>query len=666
MPRRFIFIAGALLMAVALLAACGGATPAPTATEAPTEAATEAPTEVATEAPTEVATEAPTEEPVMVTAFILPFGIYPDMQIATVADLASLGIDVSGVEMGEAAPAEGQFEQVPIITTATNVVGIGTYVAAKALAVSSANDPADSFTYEWSLVAPDGSQATLMTGPNLAVWLADVGGDYTLTLTATSPSGAVGEATWEVHATTYVGVGTVAGGEPRPPQCGTCHADKTEAWAATGHATFFTRAIDGEASDHYGPNCISCHTTGFNNRPEAVNGGFDDLAAEAGWQFPATLQAGNWDAFVADYPQVAAMANIQCESCHGPGADHNGGGPIGSSLAYGTCAQCHAEQPYHAIPLQWELSGHAAENAMAFTYPIGEEHTACVRCHSGSAFIDWAAGVPEEEQSTNYQVITCAVCHDPHSATNPSQLRVFDTVTLPDGTEVTSGGASATCMSCHNSRVDPVFAVEGERFFTPHYSTAAELLNNTGGYTWGVELPNSPHGMAIEESCVACHMAPTPGVDNMGTQDPSDDTPLPGHNTVGGHTFAMVSPVDGTENIATCQTCHADVTSFEFAAKADYDGDGTVETNQEEVAGLLEVLKGALEEQGVGFLPYYPYFQLPEDASVDLKGAVFNYKFALSGGSAVHNFERVVALLQLSYEKLTGEPVPNATLILSE
>lgn len=585
---------------------------------------------------------------------------------------------------------EGEDTQVPIITTATNTVGVGTYVAAEAYAVPAGEDAAaqpvqafilpygitpnmhvatvedfaqpepavEGFTFEWGLEAPEGSAAELVQG-TVALFLADVEGQYTLSLTATDANGNSGTTTWTVYATTYVGVGVMAGGDPDVTQCAFCHAEQTDAWLATGHATFFSRAIDGEASDHYGPDCISCHTVGFNDRPEAANNAFDDVAREQGWTFPEVLEPGNWEAMVAEFPGVAGLANIQCESCHGPGNLHvnrtemDGDPMIGLGLNYGTCAQCHAEDPYHVIPQQWELSAHANKTAEAFWYPIGEDHVACVACHSGAGFIDAAMGLPPEERRVDYQVITCAVCHDPHDANHPGQLRIFDAVVLPDGTDVSDAGAAATCMTCHNARTNPVNAVEGERFSTPHYSTAAELMAGTGAYTWGETLPSGTHGFIIEQSCVGCHMAETPGTDDSGA-------PLAGHNTVGGHTFSMVSPVDGTENVAVCQACHEGVESFAFEASGDYDGDGAVETGHEEVDGLIELLGGALTEAGVEILESYPYFNLPEGAGTEIKGAVYNYKFATSGGAATHNLVYTVAMLQLSYEKLTGEPVPNA------
>ena len=81
------------------------------------------------------------------------------------------------------------------------------------------------------------------------------------------------------------------------------------------------------------------------------------------------------------------------------------------------------------------------------------------------------------------------------------------------------------------------------------------------------------------------------------------------------------------------------------------------------VVGLIELVGNELTAAGVEILTHHPYFNIPEGAGADVKGAVYNYKFATSGGAASHNFVYTVAALQLSYEKLAGEPVPNADMM---
>lgn len=596
--------------------------------------------------------------------------------------------------------AIAEIDTVSIVTSANSVVGVGAAAAAEPYAIPAGEDPeaeplqalvmpyaiypdmhvesleafdpeaqsyridVEGFEFKWSLDRPEGSRARLLTSGGVARWQTDVPGAYTLTLEATDATGSTATDAWTVHAVEgYAGVGLMDDDPPALPECAACHSGKSEAWAQTAHATMFSESIDGHASEHYGPNCISCHTTGFDNREGSENGGFDDVAREAGWEFPAELREGNWEQMVAEAPDVAALANVQCESCHGPGTAHVTGdveamGPIAAGLDYGTCAQCHAEGPLHVIPQQWENSAHADRTAHAFWYPIGEDHQECATCHTGGGYIDAAKGLPVEERRTDYQPITCAVCHDPHHADSPDQLRVFDEVVLPDGTDVTEAGPAATCMTCHNTRVDPAASVEGGTFRTPHYSAAAELIAGTGGYTWGEELPSTLHSLILEESCITCHMADTPG-------NTAEGDPLPGQHEIGGHSFAMTSE-SGVQSVEVCQLCHGDsMQSFTLEAKYDYDGNGRAETNEREIAGLLEELHAELRIRGVEILDHYPYVVMPEDASVDLKGALYNYKLASDNPIPAHNLEYLVSLLQLSYQRLTGEEITGAHLLIS-
>ena len=90
---------------------------------------------------------------------------------------------------------------------------------------------------------------------------------------------------------------------------------------------------------------------------------------------------------VAEFPQVAKLANVQCEPpWPGCGARGCSGDPSGSALVSTRDLRAvPAEDPYHVFPQQWEVSAHADKNAQAFWYPIGENRLACVGCHSGAA-----------------------------------------------------------------------------------------------------------------------------------------------------------------------------------------------------------------------------------------------------------------------------------------
>ena len=86
----------------------------------------------------------------------------------------------------------------------------------------------------------------------------------------------------------------------------------------------------------------------------------------------------------------------------------------------------------------------------------------CSPCHSGSGYVQWVkegkpvnsignpAGTLVIPEATN---ISCAVCHDPHDASNIHQLRSAGGQ-LGDGTTYSFAlyGTGAQCLDCHRSR----------------------------------------------------------------------------------------------------------------------------------------------------------------------------------------------------------------------
>jgi hypothetical protein len=330
---------------------------------------------------------------------------------------------------------------------------------------------------------------------------------------------------------------------------------------------------------------------------------------------------------------------------------------------------------------------------------LGEgSNPSCAGCHSAEGFVDRMAG-KTELRAVNDD-LGCATCHDPHSEENTFQLRAVGKVEVTlspesDSFVVENAGLSAVCMNCHNSRRGAsTVADEKATRFTPHASTATEMIAGVGGYDWGFKIANSPHtnigqGVINDEhsnqpgnmdftqinggeapgACVLCHMYQTPG----GVWDTKDSMAVPGHQQIGGHTFNMVTEQNGTkvEHTAPCQQCHPGVTTFDFAATADYDGNGKVEGVQTEVNGLKELLKGAitawkdsagksitLDEEG-GFVTK------DIKLTTDVKAAIYNYSFVGTSG-ATHNFNRTIGLLQVSYFKLSGKNVEGAPLMYSK
>lgn len=580
-------------------------------------------------------------------------------------------------------------------------VGVGT-VLALAMEVPEGGP----FTGTWTLDSkPAGSTATLPAGKAIdsgaSVALSpDVEGNYDLTLTLSDGVNPDIAVMGTIHASTYTGVGIVQASGPSvvptltQPQCG-CHngvlaPNKITPWLETGHATMLIRNINNwdnnaQASYHYGMNCVECHSVGFN--ADADNGGFDDVKGD--WTVPAWSadMSGNWTSLVTSNPEAAKRGNIQCENCHGPAAEHKNSGEaslIAVSIDNASCEPCHGEPPRHAKIQQLELSGHSEKESEAFVHwdedaVEGEDgivSTSCAKCHSGYGYIEFAqtgtvaAKVPAHD-------ISCATCHDPHSDENPSQLRIYDAVTLPwDANPRTGFAESATCMTCHNGRRAKSTALAASPGFS-HYLAAAPVLLGENAYLFGASVSNSSHKEIA--NCVECHMAAGPSSGSF-------------RNMVGSHTFKFEDPTGAFENFANaCNVCHngwGPLTSVDPVAKADYDGDGTVESVDAEIQGLLTLVEGAIEtaNPGLQHVESHPYWS-PVPANWDnaddpgtidvleglglsggalqtLEQAVWNYMLILEDpGAAVHNTKFAAGLLQITYNAVTGTDVPNASLV---
>lgn len=464
----------------------------------------------------------------------------------------------------------------------------------------------------WTLLSPTGSASVLAlptvvdSVTEMTTLTPDVTGTYMVIFTDGANSDTV-----TINAGTYVGA------EAGTPSCSACHSAVYEKWEGTGHADIFTRAMAGTLSDHYSEYCISCHTTGYDEN--AANEGFDDrdFVYPSG---PDSLNSGTWDLLLTNSPEAMKLANIQCESCHGPGSEHNV--PITdsrmvSSLDVNNCAICHDSGPKHAYPNQWEFAGHDATDfdnrgfhgghAIGAFVGYAGGRAACAACHSGSGYVQWVKdGKPVDDNGLPASIsvvpegtlITCAVCHDPHDATNIHQLRLSDTQ-LGDGTPVTVElyGTGAQCMECHRSRraaasysLDPSNA---SSHYGPHHGPQADMLIGANVPDFGFDLPSSPHSR-IPNSCVSCHMY------GEGLTD-ADGNVL----HVGGHSFNM-NDADGNDHVEACAPCHGDVgTTFKekkffWRNNADHDGDGVEEGLQEEIHGMMDELLTFLPQDDEG------------------------------------------------------------------
>ncbi len=381
---------------------------------------------------------------------------------------------------------------------------------------------------------------------------------------------------------------------------------------------------------------------GYDTTPGATNGGFDDVAAELNWTFPAVLQPGNWDAMP---DKLKNLSNIQCENCHGPGSQHGtvGGNPNLISVSYsaGDCAQCHSEGTHHIKPMEWANSRHAIS--------VREESASCAECHGGIGFIDRAEG--KTTLRTEYSAITCVTCHDPHDATNPHQIRSTGEITLENNahTVVEGGGMGRLCMSCHRSRRDAASYVTAyHSHFGPHHGPQTDMLMGTNAVDYGQAIPSSGHKFAIQDTCVTCHMQA------VGANDP-------GFLEVGGHTFTPSwdggtpdNPADDVDLVGACTQCHGPVQSFDIV-RCDYDGNGVVEGVQTEVEGLMREVAMLLPPLGQPTME-----EVTQDFTPAQLKAAYNYLFVEEDGSmGVHNTAYTVGILKGSIADLKAADGPD-------
>ena len=564
-----------------------------------------------------------------------------------------------------------------------NTVGLGQPAYLEAL-VNIAIAPSNVVGVTWVLTnKPIGSVAELATSPlganvptykmadRLTTRVAgrtllrpDLVGQYTVVATIDTTGSGTTNVTQNITAGTYMGINA----------CALCHSggiiapDKVTPWSDTLHATMVTRHIDGHDGGYSRSSCITCHTVGYDANTNAVNGGFDDVAKQLGWTFPAVLTNGNWAAMPAALKNVA---NIQCENCHGPGSQHafslGKTNLISKSFAAGNCGQCHDSLSKHWRNAEWNNSGHA----IAPRSPSGPARAACVRCHTAGGFAGYIGhlGAPTPyATNTVYEAITCAACHDPHDAANPHQLRAGHEITLDNGTTVTNAGAGGFCMNCHQSRTGSVSnSIEkypvgqatwnGGSSFGPHDNPAADMLEGVNGYTYGKEIPSAAHRSAVTNTCVGCHMQTVASTD-------------PAFTKAGGHTMKMSYDVvsGGVTNtvhmVGVCVKCHGEIDSFDMV-RQDYDGDGITDGVQTEVQHLLNRLStltpsATYQADGNyiadGLVKSVGRTTVKTNWPAKFLKAAWNWQFVnndLSKG--VHNAPYAVGLLKASIADLTGD-----------
>ena len=95
--------------------------------------------------------------------------------------------------------------------------------------------------------------------------------------------------------------------------CAGCHSKEMAKWSYSAHARAWESLVKEGADDN--PECIRCHSTGF-NQP----GGFGELSTR----------------------NIRQFKGVQCEACHGPLKGHPQQSEVtAEKVSYSTCLPCH-------------------------------------------------------------------------------------------------------------------------------------------------------------------------------------------------------------------------------------------------------------------------------------------------------------------------------------
>jgi len=348
--------------------------------------------------------------------------------------------------------------------------------------------------------------------------------------------------------------------------CGNCHVDVQAEWAQTKHASAWA---DLQATGHADASCNKCHTTN----------GATNLGADTAGFFAATTDAGK-----------KLYQDVQCEACHGPGANHISAPgetqPI-PTIAMDTthadgCGSCHYDT-HNPFQEQLAVSKHGAMPNWE-----GAAGSCQVNCHTV-----WGAISKFAPRSTAYREFgtnpltttlkpgfTCALCHDPHDATNPAQLRL--TLSATDS-------AQHACGKCHSR--PPVTQASSWTAARGAHGDQFEVLMGNAGYmdpSYGNIQGPMRHGTQ-DGSCATCHMASGPVNTAAGA--------FAVQNT--GHTFEVLPCLNpastATGGVDTSAACTEANRSFDACATSNCHGSAAgartaMDRVQNEMKGYIRVL----------------------------------------------------------------------------
>jgi predicted CXXCH cytochrome family protein len=258
-----------------------------------------------------------------------------------------------------------------------------------------------------------------------------------------------------------------------------------------------------------------------------------------------------------------------------------------------------------------------------------------VGCHEAKGILQ-AWGVKtnyvEATATTDYMAVTCAVCHDPHDARNPGQLRFrFDTPTLENN----------LCMKCHLRRAQP----EVNSSSGPHSPQGPMLLGEAGWIPPNFQYPPGSlvgsHGSDRNPRlCATCHVNNYVVTDKLTNAFTFRAT---------GHSFQAIPCADAQGIPTGAATC--DIAQQSFRACV------TCHLSETAARTALIVARARLDRLATEVSSMLPRIPASETSTTDnristAEGARFNMQLAQEKGSAAHNPFLAEALLLASIRQI--------------
>jgi hypothetical protein len=166
--------------------------------------------------------------------------------------------------------------------------------------------------------------------------------------------------------------------------CKDCHPQAFKVWAKSNHAKAMATLenIKSPGNRHYDPECIKCHTTGFQHP-----GGYNDFIPKiANW--PAKVEVAAID--LKDHNN--GLRGVGCETCHGPGSAH-ARKPRDVDIR-------KLLNPYKPTPAERQLEDQLVQNpnngaALKAWMELSEkrrraiESNMCLKCHDQENDVHW-------------------------------------------------------------------------------------------------------------------------------------------------------------------------------------------------------------------------------------------------------------------------------------